>query len=269
MKKVRGTFNPIKDNWLNRHLISRLIAREVSSRYKGSFLGFFWSFFNPLVMLAIYTFVFGFVFEARWGEAPQSNFAIVMFAGMVCHGFVAESINLAPGLILKNQNYVKKIIFPLHSLGVVSVGSALFHFGVGLVILLLGELLVFHAVPWTWVYLPLILLPLITLCLGFTWLFASLGVYLRDISQLTGILATLLLFLAPILYPISSLPENLQPLLYLNPLTFLVMQFQSVLVFGKQPDFTALLGYFAGVSLFAELTYIWFQKTKSGFADVL
>lgn len=196
MKSVQGSINPILDLWRDRHLIARLTKREVSARYKGSILGIIWSLFNPLVMLAIYTLVFGFIFEARWGINMAHGFAIIMFAGLVCHTFLAECINTAPFLIINNQNYVKKVVFPLHSLGAVSVGSALFHFFVGLIILLLGELLISHQVPWTWVYLPLVTVPLILLCAGFTWLLSSLGVYLRDISQVTGILATLLLFLA-------------------------------------------------------------------------
>lgn len=269
MKSVQGSINPIRDLWHDRHLISRLIKREVSVRYKGSVLGIIWSFFNPLVMLAIYTFVFGFIFKARWGVDTAHGFSIIMFSGLICHAFIAECINTAPSLILHNQNYVKKVVFPLHSLGAVSVGSALFHFIVGLIILLLGELLISHYVPWTWAYLPLVALPLVLLCAGFTWLLSSLGVYLRDISQVTGILATLLLFLAPILYPKSIVPENFQIFLYINPLTFIVEQVQRVLVFGKNPNFIGLAIYYAAAIAFTELSYIWFQKSKKGFADVI
>ena len=103
----------------NRSLITTLVKREIVGRYRGSVMGMAWSFFNPLLMLVIYTFVFTVAFKARWGvgdEESKAEFAIILFAGLIVHGLFAECINRAPGLILSNVNYVKKVVFPLEVL---------------------------------------------------------------------------------------------------------------------------------------------------------
>lgn len=269
MNKAMGTQNPLTDAWQARRLIARMVKREVVGRYKGSVLGLLWSFVNPLVMLAIYSVVFGFIFQARWGIDTQQNFAIILFTGLIFHALLAEVINRAPTLMLENANYVKKVVFPLQALGWIALGSAFFHFCVSLLILLLGEVIVSQVVPWTWVYLPFVVLPWLIFCLGVTWFLASLGVYIRDIAQVSSIAVTLFLFLAPILYPKSIVPESYQMLLYLNPLTYIVAQARAVLVWGQPPDFAGLALYTLGMACFTQLAYLWFQKTKKGFADVL
>lgn len=258
--------------WQHRHLIWQLAKREVVGRYRGSVFGLAWSFLHPVVMLVIYTFVFSVVFKAKWGGAHEESrvdFAIVLFIGMIVHGLFAECINRAPGLILANPNYVKKVIFPLEILPWVALGSAVFHALASLAVLLLACLVIKQNIPVTSLWLPVVLFPLLLATLGFSWLLASLGVYLRDIGQITGIATTILLFVSPVFYPVNSLPVDIQPWLMANPLTFIIEQAREVAIWGHAPNHVGLLLYSVGGVLMFWLGYWWFQKTRKGFADVI
>lgn len=257
--------------WRNRSLIKALVKREVVGRYRGSVMGILWSFFNPVFMLMVYTFVFSVVFKARWnaGSDSKTEFALVLFAGLMVFNLFAECINRAPGLILANVNYVKKVVFPLEILPWVSLGSALFHGAVSFGVWLIAYLLFFGLPHLTVLFLPLIVLPLLLFIMGLGWALASLGVYLRDVSQLIGIVTTTLMFLSPIFYPATALPEEYRGLLFMNPLTPAIEQARNVLFWGKSPDFSMLSTYLFVSAVIAWLGFCWFQKTRKGFADVL
>ena len=262
----------LRSLWLHRQLIAQMTKREVVGRYRGSIMGIAWSLFNPILMLVVYTFVFSVVFKARWGaggDASQTSFAIVLFVGMIVYGLFAEIANRAPTLILSNVNYVKKVVFPLEILPVVGLCSALFHTIISLTVLLAAILLINGGLSWTVILFPLVMLPLLLATLGVAWILASLGVFVRDVGQTVGIFTTVLMFVSPVFYPISALPEKFQIWLLLNPLTFVIEQSRAVMIFGQQPDWSGL-GIYAFVSLVLAWTgYWWFQKTRKGFADVL
>lgn len=262
----------LRSLWQHRQLVWQMSKREVLGRYRGSMMGLAWSLFNPIFMLLVYTFVFSVVFETRWGVSTDEGrgaFAVILFAGMVVHGLFAECVNRAPSLILNNTNYVKKVVFPLEILPWATLVSALFHTAISVLVLLLAEWVLMGGIPWTVVLLPLVWLPFIGSIMGVSWLLASLGVYLRDVAQITGLVTTVLLFMSPVFYPLSRLPEKFQTWLLLNPLTFIIEQTRQVVVFGNLPDWGGLLvyGLFAGLLLW--LGFVWFQKTRGGFADVL
>lgn len=257
--------------WSNRHLVKTLAQREIVGRYRGSMLGILWSFFNPVFMLGVYTFVFSVVFKARWGVGASSRveFALVLFTGLLVFNLFAECLNRAPNLILQNPTYVKKVVFPLEILPWVSFASALFHALISLLVWLLFYLAAFGIPPLTALLFPLLLFPLLFLSMGCSWFLASLGVYLRDVSHMVSILTTALLFLTPIFYPVSIIPEEYRMMIFLNPLTFIVDQARNLLIFGKGPDW---IGY--GVltlcsALISWAGFAWFQKTRKGFADVI
>ncbi|MDC8745781.1 ABC transporter permease [Xanthomonas campestris] len=255
----------------NRVLIYQLAKREVISRYRGSLMGLAWSFFNPLLMLAVYTFVFSVVFNARWGveTSNKGDFAIILFVGILVHGIFAECVNRAPSLIVGNASYVKRVVFPLETLPWVAMGAALFHALVSLAVLLLAQLFIRGILPVTVVYLPLVLFPLVMLTMGLAWMLSALGVFVRDIGQMTGILTTILLFLAPVFYPVTSLPEGIRKWIYLNPLTFIIEQSRNVLIWDLPPDFAGLGKYTVFAAVFAWFGYLCFQKLRRGFADVI
>ena len=258
--------------WRNRSLIRALIKREVVGRYRGSLMGILWSFFNPLLMLVIYTFVFSVVFKTRWtpdaGDS-KADFAIILFVGMILHGLFAECINRAPGLILSNVNYVKKVIFPLEVLPWVAFGSAFFHGAISLVVLLLAQLVLMQQLPWTAIFFPFVLLPLVFATMGLAWFLSALGVYVRDIGQITGMFTTVVFFLSPVVYPVSSLPAKYQGWMMLNPLTFIIEEGRNTLIFGRLPDISRWSIMLAAGILMAVAGFAWFQKMRKGFADVL
>lgn len=258
--------------WNQRDLIWRLSVRQVQGRYRGSALGWAWSLLTPLLMLAVYTFVFSSVFQARWGDLQQAGslgFAINLFAGLLAFNFFSETATQAPQLILANTNYVTKVIFPLETLAVVNVASASFHALTGLGVLMLFELIAVGGVPATLLWLPLVWLPLLLGCLALSWILAALGVFLRDIGQMIGVATSMLMFLSAVFYPLSALPQQWQPVLSLNPLVTIIEQTRRVAVSGQHPDPTYLALGIPTSLMLCELAFRFFQRARRGFADVL
>lgn len=256
----------------NRQLIFQMTKREVVGRYKGSVFGLTWSFLHPILMLTIYTFVFSVIFKARWGESltdSKTQFAILVFAGMIVQGLFSEVANRAPSLILSNTNYVKKVVFPLEILPIISMAAALFHALISIFVLLIAFILFNGYLSWTVIFIPLIFLPYVILVLGFSWILASLGVFMRDVGQAIGILTTAMMFMSPVFYPVNALPAKYQIWMLLNPLTFIIEQFRSVLVAGQLPDWSGLGIYSLIALMFMWVGFIWFQRTRKGFSDVL
>ncbi len=266
-------FALLKSLWRNRQLIVRMSKREVIGRYKGSVLGLAWSFFNPIFMLAVYTFVFSEVFNARWGGVDtaehKAQFSLLLFVGMIVLSLFSEVINTAPRLIIANVNYVKKVIFPIEILPVIQIGAALFHCFVSLMVLLLALLTFNGTLPWTAVFVPLILSPLVILITGFAWILTAAGVYFRSLGHSINLITTVIMFLSPVFYPISAVPERFRPFILLNPLTFIIEQTREVLIFGHFPNWLGLGIYSLAALLISWLGYAFFQKSRRGFADVL
>lgn len=258
--------------WRNRELIGVLTKRDVISRYRGSILGLLWSFFNPLFMLAVYTFVFGNVIKSRWaGTAGNSEgkYAVILFSGLIVFNIFSECANRAPTLILSNVNYVTKVVFPLEVLPIVAIGTALFHALISLCVWLVFYFFAYGWPPITALLFPVTILPFLIFTIGISWLLASLGVYLRDIGQFIGIIVTAMMFLSPLFFPISSLPANYQHLLQFNPMTSVIEQVRSVMIWGVIPDWKYYLSYFAIAVVVAYFGFAWFQKTRKGFADAI
>lgn len=252
-------------------LITQLTRRDIIGRYRGSILGLLWSFVNPILMLSIYTFVFGMVFKARWGQEQENqlDFALILFSGLIVFNLFAECLSRAPMLIVHNVNYVKKVIFPLEILPIVSLGAALFHACASLLVLLIFFLVTGHSLSPTLFLLPLVWMPLLLLTLGLSWLLASLGVFLRDIGQFINMLLTVLLFMSPVFYPLAALPESIRPYLVLNPLTLAIEHSRDVMIWGTLPDGQSFAIYSVfSLAIFC-LGLLWFNKTRKGFADVL
>ena len=261
----------LRSLWRNRALLHRFVVREVVGRYRGSFFGLAWSFFHPLLMLAIYTIVFSMVFEAKWTEQSQSpvGFSLVLFVGMILHGFFSECIVRAPTVVLANVNYVKKVVFPLEILPPAALGSALFHAAISFGVLL-GMFVALHGLPPpTLLAAPVLMIPLVLVAVGASWFLASLGVYVRDVGQIASVLATVLLFLSPVFYSAGAVPAPMRWIMRINPLAVTIGQMRDAVLWGRWPDLSALAIYFPLSLLFAWLGFAWFQKTRTGFADVL
>lgn len=255
-----------------RQLLWRMSEREVIGRYRGSLLGWSWSFLNPLLMLAVYSFVFSQVFQSRWEQGSSHStlaFAINLFSGLMVFNLFAECATKAPTLILENSNYVTKVVFPLEILAAVTVAAATFHAFTSVIILAIFQLLDKGSIPLTTLWLPLVWLPLVLGCLGITWLLSALGVFLRDISQVVGAIVSMLMFLSAVFYPASALPSAWRPLLSLNPVVPIIEATRRVCISGLPPEpLYLLLGIPLGF-IICELGFRGFQKSRRGFADVL
>ena len=261
----------LKSLIINYRLIVGLVGRDISGRYRGSIFGLLWSFFYPILMLVVYTFVFSVVFKAKWSSdsSSKTEFALILFAGLILFNLFSECIGRAPNLIVGNVNYVKKVIFPIEILPVVAMGAALFHLLISLLVWLIAYFAFFGIPYFTILQLPLVVLPLMLTVLGLSWLLASLGVYLRDVAQIVGVIVTVLMFMSPLFYPVTALPENFQQWMMLNPLTFVVEQARDVMFWGKSIEWVAWSKQTAIAVVVAWLGFAWFQKTRKGFADVL
>jgi lipopolysaccharide transport system permease protein len=259
---------------LRRHrmLIGQFVKRDVLSRYRGSYLGVLWSLLRPLSMLAMYTVVFGYIFESKLGNRPNESkfdFTLALFAGLILFDFVAECVARAPTLVLTNPNYVTKVVFPLEILPVMTVGAALVQLVISCIPLLVGLFCVHGSIPLTALYLPVILLPLVILCLGTTWLLASLGVFIRDINSLVPVVLLIILYDSAIFYSINRVPPSFLPLVLANPLATIIDEARNAVLWGSPPPWgqyglVLLAGFLAMI-----VGYAFFMRTKSAFADVL
>lgn len=256
----------------NKYLFLQMLKREVESRYRGSQLGLLWAFIYPIMMLLVYTFVFGIVMKVKWGVAGQDNieFGIILFAGLLLHGMLAEVLVGSVGLITGNHQYVKKVVFPLPLLSLVRLSNALLHMLLGMLILIVMFLFTGGTLHLTIFLVPVVLFPFVLFLLGASWFISVLGVYVRDLSQFMGVVVTILLFLGPIVYPFSSVPDQIKNyVLWLNPLTIVVEQFRAVVLFGQMPDWR-LLGIYSVFAVLMLLIGTWFfNRTQDGFADVI
>ncbi len=256
----------------HRSLLWQFVKRNVSARYRGSILGLFWSFVHPMMMLCVYTFVFSVVFQARWGVdtgGGRGAFAIIMFCGLALFNIFSEAVNMNCGVVVANTNLVKKVIFPLE---ILPLSQTLATFAVGMVwfvLLFLGAVFVFGKLSFTMLLLPLILFPLFLFTLGVSYFVSSLSVYVRDTPYMVGVVLQILFFLTPIFYPVAAIPERFRWPIRLNPLTLLIEEARKVFLYGELPDWRFLGAAFLVSLLVLQLGFLWFQKTKKGFADVL
>lgn len=249
----------------------RLSRREIEARFRGSAFGMLWAIFIPLLLLAVYTFVFTIVFKTRW-ELPvtgKGNFALILFAGLILFNIFSECISRAPTLLLSNVTYIKKVVFPLEILPVVTVMSALFNGIISLAVLLVGYVCLVGQPPLVALLVPLAFLPPLLFTIGICWFFSSVGVFVRDLHQVVGVLVMILMFLTPIFYPITAIPAELRVYIQLSPLTVAIEEIRSLLFNGTLPNLTIWASYFMSSWFVAWLGYLWFMQTRRGFADVI
>ncbi len=262
----------------HRDLVSRLGRREIEARYRGSVLGLFWAIMQPLVLLAVYTFVFGMVFQAkapRMGmeeaaaDMNMSNFALELFAGLIVFNLFSDCVGRAPSILRSNVTFVKKIVFPLEILPWSTMVMAIFNALVATLVFGIFYAFVIGTPPVTILLVPLIVLPVIIMILGFSWMLMSMGLYVQDTQQVVGLILTVTLFTCPIFYPLSVVPEPWKSWLYVNPLTTVVEMIRSSVFMGATPDIGIWLIYLAASILVAWIGWVWFMATRRGFADAL
>lgn len=251
-------------------LVVSLTKRELAERYKGSALGIVWAILTPVVMIAIFTIIFAGIFKAKFGIAnSQWDYALYLFCGLLPWNAFQETLSLSANTIVTRANLVKRVVFPLETLPVAQTLASIVNQLFGTVALLIGIVLIRHQLHATTLYLPLLLIPQFIATLGGAWLIASLGVFIRDIVQGITLVLMAWMYLTPIIYPESIVPETYRPFINLNPFTPLIRSYRLILLDGAMPDWRGL-AYFTGFALFAFLFgYWWFARTRKNFADVV
>ena|SRR3990167_678410 len=256
--------------WQYRDLIVELTKREFSGRYQGSFGGIMWSFIQPLFLLTIYTLAFGVILKTRWSFSGSTGvYALMLFLGLIIFNAFSECLLNSTKLITKNPNFVKKIVFPLELLPIITVLTNLLHACIAIAVWIAGYFLFFGSIRPTVILFAVVLLCFAPILLGLGWLLAALGVIIRDISHATTMLNHTLLFLTPIFYSVEAAPTRIQKLLLLNPLTFIIEQFRKIMFLGQLPDFAGLGIYFGCAVLFACISLGFFRWLRPNFADMV
>lgn len=258
--------------WGHRGLIRQFVRREIEERYRGSVLGIFWSLLNPLLMLAVYTVVFGFIFSAKFrDDDSQLQFALALFCGLNLFHFLAENISRAPTLILNQPNFVKKVVFPLEILPVTALFGSFFHLVIANIPLFIGLLWYQAGISWTAIFLVVYLVPLALIALGLSWFLAGLGVFLRDIRVLVGPLTLMLMYASGIFYRIDDphIPEEIRWVLVLNPLAQIIHESRNAVIYGQLPQWDIWLAVTALGLVLSVGGYWFFMKIKRWFADVM
>lgn len=250
-------------------LICSLTRRDIEVRYRGTSLGLAWALLNPVIMLTLYTFIFGFVFKAKWGVTTGSNYTLIMFVGLLTHGFVAECLGKATNIYLYNVSYVKKVLFPLEALCWVTVLSAAFQFLMGSIIFSIFCVVLKQSVTLMALLVPIVLLPLIILTYGVSLFLSSMGVYFRDMGQIIAVVIAILLFMSPVFFHVTAIPEQYRFIIYFNPLTFIIESLRDVVLYDRMFSLKGYVIYCAAGTLVYCTGLSWFKKVKRGFADVL
>jgi len=262
-------FTDLIKSW---NVMRQFLQRDIYTRYQGTFLGLFWSFLSPLLMLAVYLFVFGFIFKSHYGVVENEStfdFALALFCGLNFFNLFAEVVLRSPTIILQYPNFVKKVVFPLEILPVVATGTAVFHCLIAFMPLAIGLIISRHEIPFTLLYLPVFLIPLAFLTCGASWIFAAVGVFFRDIQPVLTAAITILMFMSAIFFPLKAVPVQWQALLNLNPMVHFVVGARSAIVWGIIPDWRSYFFLVMGSLAVFIAGYFVFDRSKSAFADVL
>ncbi|MGE0105088.1 MAG: ABC transporter permease [Blastocatellales bacterium] len=251
-------------------LIRSMVRRELTSRYKGSIMGLAWAVITPAVMIAIFTLIFSGIFQARFGtEGGHFSFALYLFCGLLPWIAFSDGIQKSTTSLTDNVGLVKRVVFPIEALPVNLALAAIVQQLLGTVVLLVAALIIQRSLPPTVLLLPLLLIPQLMATLGLGWLMASLGVFIRDIREFNQLALTAWMYLTPIFYPESIIPERFRSMVDLNPMAPLIAAYRAILLEGRLPDWKRLGFTLAFACLCFVTGYWWFQRTKKAFADVI
>ncbi len=266
----RAVWRPLFELPQKFDLVLSLTKRELAARYKGSVLGILWALLTPVVMIAIFTFIFAGIFRARFGPNGSAwDYALYLFCGLLPWTAFQESLQQSSNTVVAHANLVKRVVFPLETLPVAQVLSSIVNQMFGTLALLVAALIIQRELHTTILWLPVLLLPQILLMLGGAWLIASLGVFLRDIVQGITLVLMAWMYLTPIIYPESIVPERFRMYVNLNPFTPLVRSYRRALLEGAQPDWNGLLYFTVFALALFFFGYWWFARTRKNFADVI
>ncbi len=266
----RAVWRPLWELPRRSDLVLSFAKRELMSRYKGSVLGILWAVVTPVVTIAIFTFIFAGLFGARFGPAGSHwDYALYVFCGLLPWTMFQESVQQSATTIVAHANLVKRVVFPLETLPAAQTLSALGTELFGIIALLIAAALIQRQLHPTILWLPVLLVPQLLAAFGAAWLVASLGVFLRDIAQGIALLLMAWMFLTPIIYPESIVPERYRPFIEANPFTALVRSYRRIFLEGAAPDWSGLAYFTVFALLLFVFGYWWFARSRKNFADVI
>lgn len=262
----------VRDLLRHRELIVAYTKREFQAAHRGTYLGLVWSVLSPLIMLALFTFVFGYIFKGKFNpkmhETP-AEFALALFVGLGFFNAFAQSMGGASGLVVGNAAYVKTLAFPLEILPLASVLNTLLNLAITLMICFTAHLFMYGFLQWTVIWLALHVVCIVLLSLGISWFLASLSVFIRDVPAIVGPISMVLMFVSGCFFPLSVMSSRVRWLAELNPLAVIIDQARGALMYGQSPEFLKLAYVFVFAVVFAIAGYIFFMKAKPAFADVI
>ncbi len=256
------------------YLLFALVKRDVTGKYRGSVFGLVWSIVEPVVLLGIYTLVFGGLFQLRLPyDASISAYALYIFSGLVVWLAISDGINRSTTVIIDHVNMVKKVIFPAEILPLQVILSAIIHQLIGLAVLAVGLIVLGKGVFWSWLLFPLLLLPQFLITAGIGWLVASVTVFIRDLRPAVALGTVCWMFLTPVFYPEdlvrTAFGGRFAFWLTLNPAAALLHNYRRVFLLGQAPDWIMYL-YLTGLGLVIFAAgWWWFEKTRKSLVDLI
>jgi len=266
----RMVWRPLRELPRRLDLVISLTRRELAARYRGSALGILWAMLTPVVMIAIYTFIFAGIFGARFGvNGTAWDYALYIFCGLLPWTMFQEAVQSSSNVIVARANLVKRVVFPLETLPAAQTLVALTTQMFGTLALVVAALIIRREIHPTLLWLPVLVVPQLIATLGAAWLIASLGVFLRDTAQAIGLVLTAWMFLTPIIYPETNVPKAYRSLININPFTSLVRSYRRIMLEGLAPDWGGLAYFTIFALLLFLFGYWWFARTRKGFADVI
>jgi lipopolysaccharide transport system permease protein len=264
---------PVRRPWRNRSLIATLVRRDILSRYAGSLGGALWTILNPLLLMLTYFFVFGVVMRSRAdGDPSATGFAFYFLAGMMPWLAFSDAAARAPGILVEHRNFIRKLVFPVETLPVNLVVTGLVSEFFGIIVLLAGLLIAHGHIPAAMLWLPALIVPQVLFTAGVSWFLAALGVFVRDLSQITGYILTIWFFVTPICYAesmLNALPPQAVKLIGLNPICVLVRNYRRIMLDSTTPDWGPLLWTTAASLVIFLAGHAWFHKLRKSFADLI
>lgn len=256
----------------HRELIATCVGREFYGAYRETFLGTAWQVLNPLILLSLFTLVFGYIFNGKFnpaGHETPPEFAVALFVGLSFYLCIGQALTSSPALILSNSAYVKTLSFPLEVLPVAAVLNMMVNLLIGLALCMLGFLAIHGFVHWTAILLVPLIVCTALICLGLSWFLSSLAVFVRDVPSITSPLSMVLMFISGVFFPMTSVPQSIRWLFKLNPIAIIIEQARAVFLYGQVPNLLVMAAV-AIVSVAVAIGGYWFfQRTKAAFADVL
>lgn len=253
------------------YLLKTLTKADIKQKYQGSVLGILWSLIVPLLMLAIYTFIFSEIFHTKW-EIDTSNkfqFALMLFCGLSIYNMFADVLGRSVSLIVSNQNYVKKVVFPLQLLPVVITFSSLFNCIISFAVLIAANVILNGSLHFSVLYTPLVLLPHVVFCAGVAFLVSAISVYLRDMASFVSVLTMVLMYLTPVFFPLTAIPEAFRRVMMFNVMTYSIENMRNVIIYGTSINWIYFSVSCVASTMLLLLGHWVFKRVKDGFADLL